>query len=51
MEDCTLEGADGGGGGSEGPGSEGRGVRGNFPQRVLEAISNCTELVGGWVII
>ena len=26
-------------------------VRGKFPQRVLGAISNCTKLVGGWVII
>ena len=26
-------------------------VRGKFPQRVLGAISSCTKLVGGWVII
>ena len=26
-------------------------MRGHFPQRVLGAISNCTKLVGGWVII
>ena len=26
-------------------------VRGKFPQRALGAISNCTKLVGGWVII
>ena len=26
-------------------------VRGNFPQRVLGTISNCTKLVGCWVMI
>ena len=26
-------------------------VRRKFPQRVLGAISNCTKLVGGWVVI
>ena len=26
-------------------------VRGKFPQQVLGAISNCTKLVGGWMIV